>query len=151
MLFFHTANIHEHFFLNRMGNGASTFESVSAAKAAGKTQEEIEAYLTDALATRCDGKNVVITGVSGIGGALAQVFAAQGASKIFCVDRAESAFAGLDLENGKFVKVLCDIGSKEGPEAIAAAVGDLPVHFVFLAAASPKNVDDMGHRFTNIT
>lgn len=134
-----------------MGNGASTYETVAAAKADGKTQEEINAYLTDGLAPNCKDKNVVITGVSGIGGALAQVCAAQGASKVFCVDRAESAFANLDLDGGVLVKVLCDIGTKEGPAQIAAAVGDLPVHIVFLAAASPKNVDDKGHRFSNIT
>lgn len=134
-----------------MGNGASAYKSVAAAKADGKSQEEVDAFLSANLANKITGKNVVITGVSGIGGAFAQVCAAQGAAKVFCVDRAESAFAEIDLESDKFVKVLCDIGSKEGPDAIAAAVGDTPIHFVFLTAACPTNVDNMGHRFTNIT
>jgi NAD(P)-dependent dehydrogenase (short-subunit alcohol dehydrogenase family) len=133
-----------------MGSGTSAYATVEAAKAGGKTAEEIQEFLSSGLAEKITGKNVVVTGCSGIGGAFAQVCLAQGAGKVFVVDRQESVFTGLDFTTGNLVKVLCDVGTKEGPDAVSEAVGDLPIHYVFMCAACPKNVDDMGHRFTNI-
>ena len=52
------------------GKRASAYKSVAAAKADGKSQEEVDALLSANLANKITGKNVVITGVSGIGGAL---------------------------------------------------------------------------------
>lgn len=134
-----------------MGNGASGYDSPAAARADGRTQEEVDSFLSQNLVEKMTGKNVVVTGVAGIGGAFAQICAAQGAAKVFCVDRAETAFEGIDFTNDVYVKVVADIGTKEGPELIGRAVGNLPVHYIFLPAASPKNVDEMGHRFSNIT
>ncbi|CAD7962490.1 unnamed protein product [Amoebophrya sp. A25] len=96
------------------------------------------------------GKNVLITGVYGIGGALAMLCLEKGAEKVIAVDREQSSLDKL-ADHANLVKVTADIGTKEGPKTIAAAAGNTPIHFVMLAAACPKNTAGMGTNLTSIS
>lgn len=127
-----------------MGSGVSTeekFASVEAAREAGKTDQEINDYIAATL-PKIDGKNVLVTGAAGIGAAFAKLCIDRGAKVVYVVDRDDQVLAALDKSKGpgEMVTISCDVGTKEGPDKIAAAIGDNELHFVLLAAACPKNL-----------
>ncbi|CAD7940621.1 unnamed protein product [Amoebophrya sp. A120] len=98
----------------------------------------------------CKGKGVLITGCSGIGGALATLCCLKEAEKVFVVDRAQKALDGVK-DHPNLVKILADIGTKDGPKSIADAVGSAKIHYVLLGAAAPKNTSGTGHNLKSIS
>lgn len=91
----------------------------------------------------------LITGISGIGGALAKLMLKEG-HKVFVVDRDAEALKKLD-DNANLVKIEADVGTDEGAKKIKAAVGDTALNFVVYAAASVANQDNRGAPIGSIT
>ena len=74
----------------------------------------------------------LVTGVSGIGAGYVRIFLAKG-QKIFAVDRLQSALDALG-DDPNLIKILADIGTKEGLAKIGQVVGETPVNYVLCAA-----------------
>lgn len=87
--------------------------------------------------TNTNTPTALVTGVSGIGSGYVKIILEKG-GKIFAVDRKQSALDDLP-ENPNLVKILADIGTKEGLAAVGTAVGDAPLNYVLCAAAVAPN------------
>ena len=79
----------------------------------------------------------LVTGVSGIGAGYVRLHLEK-KNKVFAVDRLQSALDALPVEDN-LIKILADVGTKEGLLKIGQAVGDTPINHVLLAAAVAPN------------
>merc|ERR1719453_131701 len=144
----------------RLGLTRRNSSSKAAAAADSKgtallAEEDTTAVAPDALLTMehdLSGKNVLITGISGIGGAFAKLCVANNANKVYVVDRDAVALKKVvaDAANDAIVPIDADIGLEDGVQKIKNTVADAPIHWVLLCAAAPKQTSDMGHMLAEI-
>jgi NAD(P)-dependent dehydrogenase (short-subunit alcohol dehydrogenase family) len=79
----------------------------------------------------------LVTGISGIGAGYIKICLEKGL-RVFAVDRKQSALDDLPTDPN-LVKILADVGTKEGLTKVGEVVGDEPLNYILLAAAVAPN------------